>query len=91
VANYEAQGIFAGGLFTQAEVEAILAKAKAIFISGDGSQIVSWSSSGQQASSRYALTATETIVECLYALQRLDPTNYPTDPDRSVADISTSP
>lgn len=80
---YEPTGIFRAG-FSKAEVEGILAKAKDVFLNDGGEQVVSWSSAGNQATHRLALTADQLIHECVYALQLLDPENYPSTPDRTV-------
>ncbi len=85
--SYAPTGCFRQG-FTKDEVNQILTNAKAVFIEDGGEQIVSWSSSGHQASSIYPIKAHEIIAECIYALQILDPENYPTETDRTVVAFS---
>ena len=69
----------------------MLTTAKDVFLNGGGEQIVSWSSAGNQATTRLTLTASEMIKECVYALKLLDPENYPPDVDRTVVSFHNSP
>ena len=84
---YEPKGIFRVG-FSKSEIESILAEAKRVFLEEEGSQIVSWSASGQQSTSQLALPAHHLILECVYALQLIDPENYPPDQDRTVVSFN---
>jgi len=87
---YEPTGIFREG-FSLAEVEGMLAIAKETFINNGGEQIVSWSSAGNQATTRLTLTAAEMIKECVYALKLLDPENYPPDVERTAVSFHDAP
>lgn len=69
----------------------MLTEAKKTFIENGGEQIVSWSSAGNQATTRLTLTATEMIKECVYALKLLDPENYPPDVDRTTVSFHDAP
>jgi ubiquitin-protein ligase len=84
---YDPTGIFRKG-FTKEEVEAILAEMKKVFTENKGEQVSSWSSSGHQATTRFALPADQVIQECIYALELLCPEDYPTDADRTVVSFS---
>lgn len=83
---YEAEGIFID-IFTQEELETMLAAAKKTFLEEGGEQIVSWSSSGSSSSTRFAYTADQMLAECRLALSHLDPVTYPPAKDRTVARI----
>ena len=80
---YEATGIFVD-VFTQDELEKMLANAKEVFLNQGAGQVVNWSSSGSSATTRYNFTAEEMIAECMYALRQFDPTKYPAISDITV-------
>ncbi len=68
-----AQGLFITG-FTGAEVLSIQAKAKALLL--EGKTLMSWSDSGSSVSKQFPMTVKETLEECAFALQQLQPEVY---------------
>ena len=68
-----AQGLFTVG-FTIAEVLSIQSKAKTLLL--EGKTLMSWSDSGSSATKQFPMTVKETLEECAFALQQLQPEVY---------------
>lgn len=68
-----AQGLFTVG-FSVSEVLQIQSRAKALLL--EGKTLMSWSDSGSSVSKQFPMTVKETLEECAFALQKLQPEVY---------------
>lgn len=68
-----AKGLFVVG-FTLEEVLAIQAKAKKLIM--EGKTLMSWSEGGTSATRQLVMPVQEILVECAFALCKLDPETY---------------
>ena len=67
-----ATGIFAD--FTEAEVLAIRAQAKALVT--EGKTIMNWSSGNTTVGKAFPMSVKEVLEECRYALRKINPDDY---------------
>ena len=67
-----ATGIFSE--FSEAEVLAIRAQAKAMIT--EGKTLLSWSSGNTSTSKSFVMPVKEVLEECRYALRKINPTDY---------------
>jgi hypothetical protein len=68
-----AKGLFTVG-FTVSEILEIQSRAKSLLL--EGKTLMSWSDSGSSVSKQFPMTVKETLEECMFALQKLQPEVY---------------
>jgi hypothetical protein len=68
-----AQGLFTVG-FSVSEILEIQSRAKGLLL--EGKTLMSWSDSGSSVSKQFPMTVKETLEECAFALQKLQPEVY---------------